>query len=154
MVARAAARRGDEAEALSCIEALLPWLERAPAWTCLFPAIAAAAAETLWLLERSDHAEAIERALRDKVITPDFRYPATSGHLPLARLCALSARHDEAVRWFAEGRRVLAEARARPVLAICDHDEALMYARRAGPGDTERARPCSKRRRPGSRRWV
>ena len=141
VVARAAARRRDETEALSCLESLLPWLERAPAWTCLFPAIAAAAADTLWLLERTDHTEAIEQALRDKVITPDFRCLGTTGHLPLARLCALSGRHDEAVRWFVEARRVLAEARARPVLAICDHDEALMYARRAGPGDTERARP-------------
>jgi hypothetical protein len=28
-----------------------------------------------------------------------------------------------------------------PLLAVCDHDEALMYARRAEPGDAVRAGP-------------
>jgi hypothetical protein len=48
-------------------------------------------------------------------------------------------RYDEAVSWFAEARHVLAEQEAAPLLAITDHDEALMYRRRAGPGDDDRA---------------
>jgi hypothetical protein len=32
------------------------------------------------------------------------------------------------------------EQGARPRLAVCDHDEARMYARRADPGDADRAR--------------
>jgi tetratricopeptide (TPR) repeat protein len=138
--AKAAARRGDAAEALSCIELLLPWLERAPAWTITFPSVTDAAAEALWLLERLNHTEIIERALREKVIGPDFRFPGVDGRLALARLCALSGRHDEAGSWFAEARRVLDEQGARPLLAICDHDEALMHVRRAAPGDAARAR--------------
>jgi hypothetical protein len=31
--------------------------------------------------------------------------------------------------------------RARPLRAVCDYDEALMYARRAAVGDAARARP-------------
>jgi hypothetical protein len=61
--------------------------------------------------------------------------------LALARLCALQGRHSEAVFWLAEARRVLDEQGARPLLAIADYDEALTYARRAGLGDPERARP-------------
>src|SRR5262249_36640525 len=57
------------------------------------------------------------------------------------RLCALQQRHDEAIEWFAKARTVLDEQGARPLRAIVDYDEALMYARRAAPGDHDRARP-------------
>jgi len=40
---------------------------------------------------------------------------------------------------FADARRVLAEHGAAPLLAITDHDEALMYRRRGSPGDDDRA---------------
>ena len=103
--------------------------------------IACDAAETLWLTERTDHIEVIERNLREKVIEPDFRYPMMDGRLALARLCALQQRYDEAAEWFAKARAVLDEQGARPLRAIVDYDEALMYARRGAPGDAERARP-------------
>jgi class 3 adenylate cyclase/tetratricopeptide (TPR) repeat protein len=136
-----AARLGRVEETLDFLDRLLPWLERAPAWAVSFPSIASFAAEALWLLERVDHADVIERAMREKVIAPDFRNPLTDGRLALARLCALTDRYDEAQMWFAEARRVLADEGARPMLAICDYDEALMFARRTGPGDSEAARP-------------
>jgi hypothetical protein len=99
------------------------------------------AAETLWLLERLDHIDVVERAVRDKVIAPDFRFPLMDGRLALARLCALTGRYDEAHAWFAQARRALADQGVRPLLAVCDHDEALMLARRRGPGDTAAAGP-------------
>jgi tetratricopeptide (TPR) repeat protein len=140
--ARAAARAGRGDEAIGFLGLLAPWLEAAPAWTATFPVMASHAAETLWLLERLDHAEVIERALREKVIAPDFRVLGVEGRLALARLCALSGRHDEAANWFTEARRVLSEQGARPSLAIADYDEALMYVRRGQPGDLDqRARP-------------
>ena len=71
----------------------------------------------------------------------DFRYPMRDGRTALACLCALQGRHDEASRWFAEARTVLEEDGARPLRAIVDYDEALMYARRAADGDHERALP-------------
>jgi len=139
--ARAAARAGRPDEAITYLQLLRPWLEKAPAWTTNFTAMACHAAETLWLLHRFDGLPLIERALREKVVAPDFRYTGVDGRLALARLCALTGRHDEARSWFEAARRVLDEQGARPLLAIADHDEALMYLRRGQPGDLERARP-------------
>ena len=137
---RALARTGRSTEAMDMLDRLLPWLERAPAWTSGFPVMGCHAAETLWLLDRLDHAEWVERALRKKIVAPDFRHAMVDGRLALARLCALSGRTDEAVTWFAEARHVLAGQGARPLLAITDHDEARLYARRRAPGDDGRAR--------------
>lgn len=97
----------------------------------------------LWFgtLERLDHADVVERALREKVAAPDFRSPMVDARLGIARLCALHGRQDEAVHWFREARRVLSEQDATPLRAITDFDEALMYVRRGGPGDINRARP-------------
>jgi tetratricopeptide (TPR) repeat protein len=138
--AQAAARLGRADDALIFLGRLLPWLERAPAWTIGFPIMACGAAETLWFLDRLDHADVIERALREKLLPADFRCAMTEPRLALARLCALQGRHDEALSRFAEARRVLAEQGARPLLAIADYDEALMYVRRGDPGDLDRAR--------------
>jgi class 3 adenylate cyclase/tetratricopeptide (TPR) repeat protein len=141
MMARAAARLGRVDQALSHLRPVHPWLERAPAWTNTLPVIACDSAETLWLLERVDDAPTIERALRDKIVAADFRYANTDARLSLARLCAVSGRHAEARPWFADARRTLTEQQARPLLAVCDYDEALMYVRRGEPGDPDRARP-------------
>jgi tetratricopeptide (TPR) repeat protein len=116
-------------------------VERAPAWTIAFPFVPGNAAEVLWLLERTDHVEVIEKSVRDKVLAPDFRASGTDARLALARLCTLTGRFDEAISWFAEARRVLDEQGARPLLAMANYDEALMYARRDGSGDARRARP-------------
>ena len=115
-------------------------LDRGPAWA-VNTTIACNAAATLWCVERIDHAECVERNLRDKVIAPDFRYPMVDGRLALAQLCALQRRYDEAVEWFAKARTVLDEQGARPLRAIVDYDEALMYVRRGEPGDAKRAAP-------------
>jgi class 3 adenylate cyclase/tetratricopeptide (TPR) repeat protein len=135
------ARLARTEEALGFLARLVPWLESAPAWTTSFNVMVCGAAETLWLLECLDHDELVERALREKVLAPDFRHPMMEGRLALGRLCALQGRHDEAVRRFAEARRVLSEQGARPLLAIADYDEALMYLRRSGAGDADSARP-------------
>ena len=139
--ARGAARLGQADEARRCLGLLAPWLERAPAWTIGFPVMASHAAETLWVLDRMDHLEVIEGALRDKVIAPDFRSTGADGRLAMARLCALSGRHEEATSWFSDARRVLTDQGARPLLAIADYDEALMFLRRGRPHDADRAGP-------------
>jgi tetratricopeptide (TPR) repeat protein len=96
------------------------------------------AASALWLLNRSDYCRLLERALRDKVIAPDFRFPMRDGRLSLARVCALEGRYDEAEHWFNVARVVLDEQGARPLRAIADYDQGLMYARRGAIGDVER----------------
>jgi tetratricopeptide (TPR) repeat protein len=139
-VAMMEARLGQAEAALRLLSLLVPRLERSPVWAVGLSVAAYDAAETLWVLERLDQAEAIERCL-EKIVAADFRWPMVDGRLALARLCVLQGRHREAMSWFAEARRVLDEQGARPLLAIADYDEALTYARRAGLGDTERARP-------------
>jgi class 3 adenylate cyclase/tetratricopeptide (TPR) repeat protein len=139
--ARAAARTGRAAEALDLLERLVPWLEKAPPWAPGFLVMACHAAETLWMLDHRGHAREVERALREKVIVPDFRHVMVDGRLALARVCVLSDRQDEAMSRFAEARAMLDDQGARPLRAITDYDEALMYVRRGEPGDLERARP-------------
>jgi hypothetical protein len=98
-------------------------------------------ADTLWLSERTDHIEVIERNIREKVIGPDFRWPMRDARLSIARLCALQGRYGEAIDWFAKARVVLEEQGARPLRAIADFDEAFMFTRRRAAGDEARARP-------------
>jgi hypothetical protein len=146
-IARLAARLDQPEEALRCLGLLVPWLERAPAWTIGFPMMASHSAEALWVMGRVEHVEIIEAALREKVIAPDFRNMMVDGRLALARVCALTGRHDEATSWFEKAREVLTEQGARPLLAIVDHDEALMFARRNEPGDAATAQALLDRAR-------
>jgi class 3 adenylate cyclase/tetratricopeptide (TPR) repeat protein len=141
-----AARLGRVDDALGLLGTLPPALERG--WIVgNYTTIACTGAETLWLVERTDHLATIERAVRQNVVEPDFRYPNVDGRLALARLCALCGRWDEAAEWFARARTVLEEQGARPLRAITDFDEALMYQRRGALGDRERARALLDRAR-------
>ncbi len=137
--ARLLAITGGENEALAVLEALCNRLDRIPVWDPNNQRALCDAAHALWALERTDHLDVIERNLREKVIAPDFRYPMFDGRLALARLCALSGRYDDADEWFQVARNVLAEQGARPLRAIVDYDQALMYVRRDAAGDAERA---------------
>lgn len=141
VAARTAARLGRAKEAFEFLELVVPWLERAPNWTLGFPSIACYAAETLWVFSRRDHLAVIEHALRHKILPPDFRNPNVDARLALARLCALNGRYQEAQSWLAQARAVLTEQGARPLLAISDFDEALMYLRRGHPNDAGFAIP-------------
>jgi class 3 adenylate cyclase len=135
------ARTGHSDAAISLLATVLPALERAEGSLLGYAYVACNAADALWAAERTDYLEVIERNLREKVVEPDFRYAGVDGRLSLARLCAVSGRFEEASDWFARARAVLEEQGARPLRAIADHDEALMYARRAADGDRERALP-------------
>jgi tetratricopeptide (TPR) repeat protein len=141
MAASASADAGRTEAALAHLGRLLPWLERVPAWSMGVPMVVGNTVEVLWLTERTDHAPLIEAAVREKFLAPDFRSAGVDARLSLARLCALTGRFDEAVSWFAEARRVLDEQGARPLLAMTDYDEALMYVRRDDSGDAQQARP-------------
>jgi class 3 adenylate cyclase/tetratricopeptide (TPR) repeat protein len=139
--ARTSARLGRPDEALGFLERLLPWLERAPAWAYHFPHVAGYCAETLWLLDRVDHIDVVERAVREKVLAPDFRDIGVDSRLSLARLCALQGRYEEAEKSFNEARSVLHEQGALPLTAIVDFDQAQMFMRRGDPKDAQEAGP-------------
>src|SRR5262249_25494722 len=109
-----AARVGRVDDALALVATLPPALERGFIHGN-YTAIACMAAETLWLAQRTDHLATIERAIRDKVVAPDFRYPNVDGRLALARLCALRGDCDEAADWFARARTVLEDPAAPPL---------------------------------------
>jgi len=139
-IARLCARLEGADQALLFVGRILPALQRAPAWAPSYADIACNAAATLWLLERTDHAGTIESALQ-KVLAAGFRCPMRDARLAMAQLCALQGRYEAAVEWFANARAVLDEQGARPLRAIVDYDEALMYVRRGDAGEAERVAP-------------
>lgn len=128
-------------QALRWLETVLSPLERAPGWAPNYVLLPCLPAYALWLLGRTDHIVVIERNLREKVLAPDFRFPMQEGRLSLARLCALQGRYEEAAEWFNRARSILDQEGARPLRALADFDEALLYVRRAAEGDRERALP-------------
>jgi hypothetical protein len=136
--ARTQARMGHTDAALSLLASPVHALRLAPAWAPNYTRTACEVAETLWLLDRRDHLAIVERALRDKALPADFRFPMTDARLALARLCALDGRTDEARRWFDAARTVLDAQGAQPLRAVVDHDEALMHLR---AGDQAAASP-------------
>jgi len=135
------ARLGESAVALQWLAQIPTALEVGAPCFPLYGILACNSAFALWLMNRADHAEVIERNLREKVLVTDFRPPMRDCRLSIARLCALQGRYDEASDWFAKTRVVLDEQGVRPLRAITDYDEALMYLRRGESGDTDRARP-------------
>jgi tetratricopeptide (TPR) repeat protein len=141
LAARADAHLGHDRDALDSLALMVPWLERSPAWGVNFIFTACHAAETLWVLQRTDAAEVVERALREKVIAPDFRCGMVDGRLALGRLCAVGGRDDEARQWWEKARGVLHTQQAATLLALVDHDETLMATRRMQPGDEALIRP-------------
>jgi DNA-binding SARP family transcriptional activator len=136
--ARTAAHLCRAEHALALLALPVRALARAPAWALNYTRTACDTAETLWLLDRRDHLRPVEAAVRLKALPADFRFPAMDLRLSLARLCAVDGRPDEAVHWFGQARAALEDQGARPLRAITDFDEALMYARLERPAS---ARP-------------
>jgi len=153
------AHAGRSKAALQALGRALPGLEAGAGWGRDYAATMTLAIDVLWTLKRRDHADVLERNLREKVLAPDFRHVATDARLSLARLCALTGRFDEAREWFEKARRVLDEQGARPLRAVVDFDEAWMEVRRGGAGDrshcsTWREVPSSRSAcRGGAGRW-
>ncbi len=137
--ARGRARMGATGAALSLLGRPVRALSMAPAWAPNYARTACEVAETLWLLDRRDHLAVVERALRDKALPADFRFPMTDVRLAMARLCALDGRTAEALEWFDAARLVLDAQGARPLRAVVDHDQAVMFLR---VGDSSAAAPC------------
>ena len=134
-----AARMGETDRALELVASLAEPLERAPAWSPHYTAVACGAATALWMSERTDHIAVIESSLRDKVLAPDFRYPMRDGRLSMACLCVLQGHYGRASECFAQARVILDQQGARPLRAMVDYEEGSAYLRRAAPGDRERA---------------
>lgn len=135
------ARLGQPEISLQFLSQVPPALKVGGPWYSVYGIAACNAAFALWLLKRTDYADVVEQSLREKLLPADFRSPMRDSRLSLARLCALQGRHDEAHEWFVKARAALDEQGSLPLRAITDYDEAIMYLRRALPGDTRAAAP-------------
>jgi DNA-binding SARP family transcriptional activator len=136
--AKAAARLGRHDDALRRYQAVLPAVERAPAWAMNYLRTLCDAVETLWLVHgpgpnRHPDLGLLEKALRGKALAADFRFPMMDARLALARVCAMDGRDTEAMRWFAEARTILDQQGARPLRAIADLDASRITARAGDP---------------------
>lgn len=139
-VALAYAEAGRSDAAMRAVSDVMPAIERAPGWSVNYTLVIHLAIAAAWTADRAESAATMELHLREKTLAPDFRYPHADARLSLARLCALQGRHDEAAEWFAWAREVLEEQGARPLRALVDYDEALMWLRRGAPADAARAK--------------
>jgi DNA-binding CsgD family transcriptional regulator len=137
--AASAAALGQTDEALAWLETVIDPIERAPAWATNYTALVGMSAWALWFMQRTDHVDVIERNLVSKTLAADFRYPMHDPRHCMARLSALQGRYADASGWFAQARSVTEEQGARPLRAIIDYDEGLMYFRRRRKGDRGRA---------------
>jgi DNA-binding CsgD family transcriptional regulator len=126
-------------DAITWLETVIDPIERAPVWSTNYTALICLAAWSLWLTGRTGHIDVIERNLINKTLAADFRYPLMDARLCMARVCALHGRYRDAIAWFVQAREVTEEQGARPVRAIIDYDEGLMYLRRRRKGDRGRA---------------
>ena len=133
------AHEGRSDDTLRAFHRVLPAIKRASGWAATYTVIIDLVIEALWILDRPDQIDDLERNLREKTLAPDFRYPHTDARLAQARLCALAGRFDEARKWFDKARHVLDGQAARPLRAVVDFDEAWMEARRGGVGECRRA---------------
>ncbi|HUA32006.1 MAG TPA: AAA family ATPase [Candidatus Binataceae bacterium] len=133
------ARRNLPEPALQVMPPAIVGLQRGAPWGLTYSLMAADLANVLWELNRIEHIDAIEAALRDKALRTDFRFPMRESRLSLARICALHKHYDEAVQWFDRSRLVLDEMGWQPLRAIVDYDQAVMYLRRSSDGDAARA---------------
>jgi tetratricopeptide (TPR) repeat protein len=140
-VARTHAHMGRAERALRRLARTVVAIEKAPGWAENYVRMICDAAATLWLTERTDFVDVIERNLRAKIVIDVIPYPMMDGRLALARVCALQGRTEEASDWFGKARTALETLEARPLRAIVDFDESLMLFRRGGARDRKRARP-------------
>jgi class 3 adenylate cyclase/tetratricopeptide (TPR) repeat protein len=107
--------------ALQLLSMLPDALGRGAVWGLNYGMTACDAASALWLINRSDFADVIEESLRSKLLVCDFRFPMRDARLSMARICAVTGRHDEAASWFGKAREVSHEAGWRPLHAIADY---------------------------------
>ena len=72
------AHAGRSAAALRALGRALPYFEAGAGWASTYAAMVNWAIEALWILKCRDHADALERNLREKTLAPDFRFPHTA----------------------------------------------------------------------------
>ncbi len=142
--ARALAINREDERARALLDEALPALDRAGQWAPNAPIALAYAVDTAWRIGDDASVEVLERNVREKWLEPDLDYPEVDARWSYALLCALDGRPDDARRWFAEARRVLAERESEPLIVGVDADAAEVELRlgAAGIGDADQFAAC------------
>jgi class 3 adenylate cyclase len=137
-------------EAMAAVEPVVEVVDLAAGWAQNYPLILAHAIGTLWLAERTDGLDVLERNLRSKVVDPDVRYLECDGRWSLAQVCGLTGRVDEARGWFQRAREVMADQGTQPLEVGIDLDEVLLEQRLGTAGSRARIEELLDRARAGS----
>jgi DNA-binding SARP family transcriptional activator len=127
--ARSFALEGRVDEARALLDAVVEVLPAVPAWIVSTNRVVGDTVAAMWLLDDARHLTVVEDAVRTKLVAPDFRCPMTEPRLAMGRIAGLGGRRAEAGEWFNAARAVCHEDGLGPLLAIVDHDEALLAAR-------------------------
>ena len=122
---------GESERALACLESALPALIAGPAGSTNYPMMPSLFIESLIAIGETRWVNEI-RAAALKVVAADFRYAEFDPRHALGRLEAWIGNRDEAIRWFAEARRVRTEQGAHPHLALTNLHEAEAELRLGG----------------------
>lgn len=130
--------RDRDASGLDEIADLLPVLEASPSWAPNYPLIIHHSVSAHWWLERTDHLDALQRLLDDKVIADDQRYPEVDARWTAALIASLHGRIEDARAQFDAARSVLAAERAAGLLVMLEHDAAMAESRAGRAADRGR----------------
>ena len=131
---------GDIERAIAYIAEAAMSIDLAPGYIPNYSLIACMICHALWILDRTDHLDLIERNLLSKIVEPDLRYPEVVPQLALARLCALDGRINAARDWIGRAREVVIVQDTPPLGVQIDHFEAELELRLGPDGDPVRFR--------------
>jgi hypothetical protein len=104
---------------------------------------------TLWVLDRTDHLDVIEAAIRSKLLEPGLKYPEYVNELALAQACALTGRVDEGREWVAKAHATVDDDGRPPLQVHISAFEAEWELRLGDDGDAARCRAAIERGRTG-----
>jgi class 3 adenylate cyclase len=136
-------------QALAELEPVRVAIELAPGNAPNYGLIACVPVHTLWVLDRTDHLDVIEAAIRSKLVEPGLQYPEYVNELALAQACALTGRVDQAREWVATAHATVDDDGRPPLHVHIDVFEAEWELRLGDAGDGGRCRTAIARARSG-----
>jgi hypothetical protein len=139
-IARIAALAGDVTTTAALLDEVLHPIAAITSWSLGASRMIGDAVAAAWMIGGDTPAAVLtdlRRAVRYKVLGPDFRWVLVDGRLDAARLASLQGRSGEAEHLFARARASTEESGQRPLRALADLDEAIDAARL---GDDSKAR--------------
>jgi hypothetical protein len=136
-------------QVLAELEPVLVAIELAQGNAPNYGLIACVPVHTLWVMDRTDHLDLIEAAIRSKLVEPGLQYPEYVNELALAQACALTGRVDEAREWVAKAHAAVDDDGRPPLHVHIDSFEAEWELRLGDDGDGTRCRSAIERARGG-----